>query len=436
LQGFQCTCQNYSQVWKKRLLRFGYFEVNAIAMEVSVLNSPPDPKNNALLLSRQRRLRDVMARRGACALLTADPINIVYGCGVRNMTVFGMMGPSRFMLLFADGPTILFEFAGSEHLANGIATVDEVRPAPGITANSGPGFRDSVRSFAAEVAAECRRHAGDRTSTGLQLAVERVDFLLTDALREQGLEMLDATEVLLQARRIKQSEEVEVMREAVHRVEHAVACVEQALRAGATEVEVWAAFHQDLIARGGEYVSTRLLQSGANTFPYFQEAGERVLSDGDLLCIDTDAIGYGGYAVDLSRTFLCGSLEPTPVQRQLYRRAYEQLQYNAALLAPGRSFEEFAVKAWNIPLEHRPYGYYCLLHGLGMCGEHPYVPLHRQGHPYPMTGEFEPGMVLCIESYIGEPGAAQGVKLEDQFLITAEGVERLTSYPFDRRLLG
>jgi Xaa-Pro aminopeptidase len=52
-----------------------------------------------------------------------------------------------------------------------------------------------------------------------------------------------------------------------------------------------------------------------------------------------------------------------------------------------------------------------------------------------MPGTFEPGMVVCIESYIGEPAAAQGVKLEDQFLITSNGAERLTTYPFDQRFL-
>jgi Xaa-Pro aminopeptidase len=290
-----------------------------------------------------------------------------------------------------------------------------------------------VLAFAKEVAADCQRHLGE--PVGAALAVERVDFLFTDALRAEGLVLQDATEVFLEARRIKQASEIAVLREAVARVEHAVGCVEQTLRSGLTEVEVWAAFHHDLIALGGEYVSTRLLQSGPNTFPYFQEAGERVLRNGDLLCIDTDAIGYGGYAVDLSRTFLCGDSAPTTQQQLLYSRAYEQLQHNAALMAPGRSYAEFAASAWSIPEEHRPYGYYCLLHGLGLCGEHPYVPLHREGQPYPMPGAFEPGMVVCIESYIGDPKSAQGVKLEDQFLITEDGAERLTRYPFDPRLL-
>ena len=380
-----------------------------------------------LFVVRRERLRSVMRQVGVPAILTADPINIVYGCGVRNMTVFGMMGPSRFLLLFADGPSILFEFAGCEHLAAGAATVDEVRPAPGITANSGPSHVAAAARFAAEIASECRLHTG----ADALLGVERVDFGFTDQLRAVGVRLADATGVLLEARRIKQAPELRVMGEAIRRVEHGVGMLEGAVRAGETEVEVWAAFHRDLIATEGEYVSTRLLQGGPNTFPYFHEAGNRPLADGDFVCVDTDAIGYGGYAVDLSRTFLCGDRPPTRTQRVLYARAFDQLQHNAAQLAPWRSYEDIARQAWVMPDEHRPYGYYCVLHGLGLSGEHPNVPIYHDGEPYPLPGQLEPNMVVCVESYIGDADSAQGVKLEDEYLITETGVERLTSYPFE-----
>lgn len=52
-----------------------------------------DDVKEDLFTVRQRRLRAVMSTAGVQAILTADPINIVYGCGVRNMTVFGMIGP-------------------------------------------------------------------------------------------------------------------------------------------------------------------------------------------------------------------------------------------------------------------------------------------------------------------------------------------------------
>jgi Xaa-Pro dipeptidase len=396
------------------------------------------PENLARV--RQDRLRSVMRAAGIGAVLTADPINIVYGCGVRNMTVFGMMGPSRFLLLFAEGPSILFEFAGSEHLATpmldghgaqGSATVDEVRRAPGITPNSGPSYANSASSFADEIRTLCEAHLG----SGTRLGIERVDFEFTDLLRAHGLSLSNATETFLEARRIKQASELVVMREAVQRVEIGLGSMERSLKAGVSEVELWALLHHDLIAGDGEYISTRLAQSGPKTFPYFQEASTRTVADGDLFCIDTDALGLGGYAVDLSRTFLCGEADPTPTQRKLYRRAYEQLQHNGSLLAPGRTYEEVARNAWPIPAEHQPFGYYCILHGLGLCGEHPYVPMAVPNQAYEFPGELEPGMVVCCESYIGDERSQQGVKLEDQFLITETGAERLTTYPFDVRLL-
>ena len=48
----------------------------------------------------------------------------------------------------------------------------------------------------------------------------------------------------------------------------------------------------------------------------------------------------------------------------------------------------------------------------------------------------EPGMVLCVEALVGEVGGAFSIKLEDQVLITEDGYENLTTYPFDEALLG
>lgn len=224
-----------------------------------------------LLAARHRRLAATMTAAHIPALLTADPIDIAYACGARNMTVFGMMGPSRFVLVFAEGPTILYEFAGCGHLSAGLAAVDEVRVAPTITANAGDRYQDNIAAFAAELTDECRRHVG----TQPMLAVERVDFPLTDALRQLGVEVRDAQPVLLAARRIKQPEELEAIRAAVGVVDQAVTELAASVRDGIPEVEMWAEFHRGLIAREGEYVTTRLFQGGPNTFPYFREAGAR-----------------------------------------------------------------------------------------------------------------------------------------------------------------
>ena len=112
----------------------------------------------ALEQLRLLRLRSVMADLDVPALFAADPINIAYATGVRNMTVYSMMGAVRFLLVLTDGPTVLWEFGGSEHLALGLDTVDEVRTAPGVTPLSGPGYIAAIGGFAAEIAEVCADH--------------------------------------------------------------------------------------------------------------------------------------------------------------------------------------------------------------------------------------------------------------------------------------
>lgn len=383
----------------------------------------------SVAVSRLKRLRATMHAASVPVVITADPIDIFYATGIRNMTLFSMMGASRFVAVFADGPVVAWEFAGSEHLATDTTTVDEVRTAPGITALAGSRYRSTIDDFAAEVADLCAAHGADT------VGIEGFDHEVTDALRANGLTLSSATEVFVESRRIKLAGEIELMRDGIGRVTEAVAHMVEHLHAGATEIEVWSHFHQRLIATDGEYVSTRLVQAGERTFPYFQEAGPHPISQGDLFCIDTDAIAYGGYGVDFSRCYSVGK-EPTADQRSLHAKALDQLEHNAALLGPGVSFFDFARRAWAIPERHAPWGYYCLAHGLGLCGEYPYVPLARPRDTYDFDGEFEPGMVICIESYIGDETLRQGVKLEDQYLITDSGAERLTTAPFDPSLRG
>ncbi len=386
--------------------------------------------DRSLKLARLERLRSVMIDHDVPAVMTADPINIDYAVGARNMTVFSMMGASRFVLVMAEGPTVMYEFAGCEHLVDGLETIDEVRIAPGLTAQSGDSAAAAAAAFAREVVALCRASTGGDT----RLAVERFELPVTDALRAAGATLRPATDIMLAARRIKLDDELAMMRSAVARVEAGLAEMVASIEPGRTEVEVWAEFHRHLIANEGEYISTRLAQTGQRTFPYFREAGTCVLRPGDLFCIDTDAIGYGGYAVDLSRTYLVGETRASPSQRALHAMAREQLDHNAAELAAGRSFEDFARAAWVIPDRLRGYRYYCLAHGLGLTGEYPNVPPADPTARYPLQGRFEPGMVVCVESYLGDPQLGEGVKLEDEYLIGERGVERLTSASFDRSL--
>lgn len=381
-------------------------------------------------LRRQRRARliEVMRRDDIPALLTADPFSIRYATDTRNMMVHGLTGPDRLALVVHDGTVVLWEFAGCEHLVGDRDDITEVRIAPGLSAKKTPAFRAEAASLAGEVAELLRPMLG----ADVRIACDGLGTPVTDALRRRGVELLDGVDLMQRTMMIKQPAEIAAMREAVAVTETATEELRAAIEPGRTEQEVWAEFHRALIAGGGEFVVTRLLQSGVRTFPYFQEASDHRLAAGELVCFDTDAVARHGYSVDFSRTFLCGD-ESTTRQRMLHALALEQLEHNAAGLAPGRSFEEFARRAFEVPEPHREHGYYQLAHGLGLAGGHPNIP-RADGATYALPGSFEPGMVICVESYIGDPATRQGVKLEDQYLITDDGAEAMSTYPLDARL--
>ena len=265
-----------------------------------------------LVAQRKNRLTQTMRSLNVPVILTSDPISILYATGARNMTLHGFTGPDRFILLFADGYTILYEFSGCEHLAVGLAEIDEIRPAPGITAKKTLLFESQVALFASEIAGAVRERLGKE---GLTLAVEKLEFPMTDALREKGFKLLDAGTSIQTAMSIKQPLEIDAIRQAMHVIEAATAELQAAIAPGLSENEVWSAFHRGLIAGGGEYVVARLLQAGNRTFPYFFESSDHRLKAGDLVCFDTDAMSLHSYAVDFSRTFLCGDVAATREQR-------------------------------------------------------------------------------------------------------------------------
>ena len=85
-------------------------------------------------------------------------------------------------------------------------------------------------------------------------------------------------------------------------------------------------------------------------------------------------------------------------------------------------FSDLQAQAFDVPEEFREQAYPCLIHAVGMCDEYPRINYRFRG-PTPYDGVIEAGMVLCVESYMGAVGERDGVKLEEQVLVTGDGVE-------------
>ncbi|RVU36915.1 aminopeptidase P family protein [Hwanghaeella grinnelliae] len=399
--------------------------------------APEDVDVHAVYTYRQARLRQKMAELNVDAVILSDPVNIRYATGTRNMQVFSQRNaPSRYLLLTQDR-SILHEFTGCLHLADrfgpaGFNTVDEVRPA--TTASfvaAGPAIAERERRWAKETAATIAGLVGHRATVGL----ERLNANTAIALKDQGLNIVDAQYPVEMARAIKSVEEVKCVIASLRATEVAVGKLRNAIRPGMTENALWSVLHQSIIEQDGDYCETRLLNAGPRTNPWFQECSMNVIGENQLIALDTDVVGCFGYYSDFSRTFHSGPGKPSAVQRDLYKTAHEQVQHNIGILRPGLSFREYADRAWNIPDQYYANRYYLSAHGCGMTGEYPYLYHHGDFPDAGYDGVIEPGMTLCVESFIGAETGGEGVKLEQQVLITETGVELLSKFPFEAVLM-
>ena len=177
--------------------------------------APIDEGCASLASERQQRLRDCMRKSNTPVLLVLDSVNIQYATGATNMTIFSTRTPARYLLLFAEGPCVLFEYFGCEHLAQQLTTINEIRPARGLCfVSSGGDPSGQAVALAAEIASAVNE-AGLPVDS---LAVDRFPFAAIDALRAQGFRLCDADAVFSAARRVKLPGEIELMREAMRRV--------------------------------------------------------------------------------------------------------------------------------------------------------------------------------------------------------------------------
>ena len=250
-----------------------------------------------------------------------------------------------------------------------------------------------------------------------------------------NIEAVDALEVLERARSIKSPEEILCMNVAIGVAEVGMARMREALRPGMTENDFWAILHHTNISMGGDWIDCRLVSSGDRAVPWMQEASSRMIRPGELVAFDTDMIGPFGYAADISRTFYAGPGRPPAAKRDVYKLAYEEVHHNLELVKAGVTFREFSERGYRQPPEYVPNRYLAMAHGIGMCDEWPtlYYPLDYEKFGY--DGVLEEGMTISVESYMGAVGGRDGVKLEQQVLVTEDGCEVLSHFPFEDELL-
>ncbi len=387
----------------------------------------PDVALDRVAAWRLGRLREQLHRADAALAVLTSPVSLRYATDFRDYALFQSHIPIFYAFVAADGRVIMH---GASRTAAG--RFDEVRPARAVSFfNAGANLNDEARALARDV-------TDFLTGIGAserRVAVEYVNPSITGALMQAGLDVIDAVDLVDRARSVKCDGEIECMRWSLRVAEAGMRRMEAALAPGITENQLWALLHETNISNDGDWIDGRMLCSGRRTNPWFQEATAKTIDAGELVAFDTDMVGPFGYCADVSRTWLCGDGAATPGQREIYRRAFDEVQHNIALIKPGMSLREVSERGFRQPEIFIPNRYPCLAHGVGMSDEYPKIHYREDWEACGYDGIIEENMVLCVESYTGAVGGAEGVKLEEQVLVTSHGCEVLSDYPFDARLL-
>ncbi|MBI1779489.1 MAG: aminopeptidase P family protein [Proteobacteria bacterium] len=380
---------------------------------------------------RLERLRAQLKERDYMGCLLADPINIRYATGSRNMQIWTLHAPGRWAFVPTEGPVTLYEFTSSMHVNDGIETIAELKATiPWFYFLAGPRAEEKAALWAKEIAAMVAKHGGRNR----RLAVDRCEPMGAAKLAAEGVELFDAQAPIEHARAIKSPEEIAAIRLAMDVCDASIRRMREAIRPGITENQLWAVMNEVNIAHDGEWIECRLLSSGERTNPWFRESGNRMIEAGDVVAFDTDMIGPLGYMADISRSWICPGKRPTDEQRRLYALAEAQVLYNMRLIKPGLGYREFAETCWPVPEDFIQNRYMMMVHGCGLVDEYPSLAYARDFADWGYDGAFQENMVVSVESYIGKVGGKEGVKLEQQVLVTATGAVPLSSTPFEDAL--
>jgi Xaa-Pro aminopeptidase len=377
------------------------------------------PRDEAKL----ERVRTLMEEEGLDALVVRAPDNVLY------LTSFwGMKGYEALVFRREGGATLVCLEASAEDAAR-TAWTDDVRYLRGYADDDPrPPLARTI-----ELAAEAARGHGTiglELSLGTQASDRMVGEPTTfthDWFHAFGTEIVDATPLLARARAIKTEQELERMRLANEIAAAAMEHTRERLRPGVKESEaaaLWAGYvHGEGTGWKGQVelaLAFSLVWSGPGIRTFTATGDLPVAEDEPTLfeiwvCAD-------GYWCDHTKNLCPGELRDdyAELERQLlavYERALEHCRPGASLAELDRLIRDGIAEAGYPGQPSHP-----IAHGVGArAHEPPYA--HQAG-----AGTIEEGMVLAIEPGIYWEGGG-GLRVEDNFLVTADGVEKLSSFP-------
>ena len=352
--------------------------------------------------ARRSRLGALVAERDAGALLVTRLVNVRYLTGLDS---------SRAALLVpADGPAVL----ATDGRYAGMAA--RVCPELEVVVD-----RQVAAALAARAAAEGHRRLGFEAH---DVTVE----LHTELARQADIELTPLGRPVEELRQVKDEEEIALLREACAITDRAFEAVLPRIRAGVTERAVAIALERAMVDLGAEAPAfASIVASGPNGAVPHHHPGGRELQPGDLVTMDFGA-RYGGYHADMTRTVAIG--EPAGWQRDVYDLVRRAQAAGIAAAVPGAGTKDVDAAARDViaAAGHGDAFVHGLGHGVGL-----------EIHEAPLMGYDKTGKLMDRVPITAEPGiyltGRGGVRIEDTFVVRADGPELLTTTTKDLLVL-
>ncbi len=382
---------------------------------------------------RVARTKEMMKKYGIGTMVTWDGWDMRY-IGSLYATVPTRWYEGQFVVLPVNGDPYVFGQTSFSNLAMREEMPwlkDKIFPSPGSTkmVNS----VEQIERIIGIIEKIVRDHGLENEAVGLDGCTS--EFLVGEALGRKGLEAVDGKHAMFMARMIKNEDEIECVRMACSTAEAAFDAIKKAIRPGVKECELVGIGMERLYALGADETQEFVCCSGPRTNPLHIDYTDRMVRPGDVVIVDINGNSWHGYKSCYYRTFVCG--QATAEMHELYEDArammYDAMRHIKAGVAVADIVET------DFPKSPNYWGYdtieevasYCVGHGLGISlHEYPFVSYLIRP---PVEGSiFQEGMVLAMETWTGKRGGDFGIRLEENFVVTKDGIDLLTKYPVDK----
>jgi Xaa-Pro dipeptidase len=260
------------------------------------------------------------------------------------------------------------------------------------------------------------------------LGVDLVEPGMWLALQEAGLKLVDGQQVMLDAREIKNIDEITLLNQAAAMVDGVYHMIWEELKPGVRENDIVARANKMLYEMGSDDVEAINAISGERCNPHPHNFTDRMLRPGDQAFFDI-LQSFMGYRTCYYRTFNVG--RATPVQHDAYKKAREWLDKAIALIKPGVMTDKVCsvwpkAEEFGFPDEMSAFGLQ-FGHGLGLAlHERPIISrVISLTHPT----EIKEGMVFALETYCPATDGYSAARIEEEVVVTDKGCRVITLFP-------